>query len=156
ILQYAPCGGSLRWLEGKGGGEESIFHATPLSPKFRAYATGPRAQALLAVSPQWWSAPNCHRVRYEDLVRHPRRDLARRCGRVGVEPRVGCDEAVEACSFERLRNPETARHFWQGKPGLWRRLLTPDVARDLAAAHREAFEALGYDCDPKGSTDLST
>jgi hypothetical protein len=39
-------------------------------------------------------------------------------------------------------------HFWQGRPGHWKSLLTAHVARRIAAAHPEMFQALGYKCDP--------
>ncbi len=77
ILHYAPSGASLRWMEGDQGDERPIFGASPRSAAFLDYATGPRARALLSVSPAWWSAPGSLRVRYEDLVRDPLGRLAK-------------------------------------------------------------------------------
>jgi len=39
-------------------------------------------------------------------------------------------------------------HFWQGKPGLWKKLSTAEVARHIASAQPRSFERLGYRCDP--------
>jgi hypothetical protein len=39
-------------------------------------------------------------------------------------------------------------HFWQGKPGLWMRLLVADVARAIARNHAGVFERFNYVCDP--------
>jgi hypothetical protein len=156
ILQYSPCEGSLRWLEGLEGDERPIFRATPQSEEFQRYATGPRARALLAVSTQWWTAPGCHRIRYEDLVGHPQQSLFRLSRTLGVAPSVRFDEAVEVNRMGRLRTPATARHFWQGTPGLWRSLLAPDHAHRIARSHREVFSTLGYSCNPDLSMDDST
>lgn len=148
ILQYAPCEGSLRWLEGQEGDERPIFGVAPESEEFIRYATSPRAQALLEVSAQWWSTAECHRIRYEELVRNPKRQLARIARTIGVAPTVSFDDTVIACTFERLRNPVTARHFWKGKPGLWRTLLTSQVAQRIGMAHSRVFSTLGYVCNP--------
>jgi hypothetical protein len=153
ILQYAPCEGSLRWLDGEGGDERSIYGVAPESEEFIRYATSRRAQALLEVSAEWWSSQECHRIRYEDLVRHPRWQLGRIARRLGAMPEVGFEETVAACTFERLRNPVTARFVWKGKPGLWKTLLTRPVAQRIAAAHARVFAALGYACDPDRSLD---
>jgi len=39
-------------------------------------------------------------------------------------------------------------HYWQGKPSLWKKLLTAETARRIAAAQPRSFEQLGYRCDP--------
>jgi hypothetical protein len=153
ILQYAPCEGSLRWLEGEEGDERPIFGVAPESEEFIRYATSRRAQTLLNVSAQWWSTDGCHRIRYEDLVRNPRRQLARIARSMGVAPKVCFEDTVVACTFERLRNPVTARSIWKGKPGLWRTLLTRQVAHRIASAHSSVFSTLGYVCDPDRTLD---
>lgn len=151
VLQYAPSGGSLRWLEGFNGDERPIYHVTPQSDEFRRYAVGPRARALLSVSAQWWRAPGCHRLRYEDLVADPLKSLSGLARAMGEEPLVPFEESIEAHRIERLRTAETARHFWQGKPGLWRTLLSADEAQRIADAHRDVFATLGYSCTPDPS-----
>lgn len=148
ILQYSGCGYSLRWLEGEAGDEQPIFSATPTSPEFLQYALGPRARALMSVSPEWWRASGTQRVRYEKLVADPLGELGRLVKSLGVEPRGRLEEAVEACKIDRLRNNETARHFWKGQIGLWKSLMTARVARRIALEHRSAFSLFGYPCDP--------
>jgi Sulfotransferase domain len=39
------------------------------------------------------------------------------------------------------------RHFWQGKPGLWRELLPMQQAQAIAGAHEELFGFFNYECD---------
>ncbi|WP_406700204.1 sulfotransferase domain-containing protein [Singulisphaera sp. Ch08] len=162
ILQYSPCEGSLRWLEGMDGDERPIFHTTPQSEAFLRYATSSRAQALLAVSAQWWTAPGCHRIRYEELVQNPVQTLSRLARKLGAPPSVPFEEAVEANKLEQLQTTERqrgqipAKHFWQGKPGLWRSLLTADAAHQIAQAHSAVFSTLGYSCDPDVALDEST
>jgi len=148
VLQYAPCGSSLRWLEGASGDERPIFGASPRSDSFLDYATGPRASALLSVSAEWWNHRGTHQVRYETLVQEPKRQLELIARAVGVPPLVSLDEAVEACTIERLRNPVTARHFWKGQPGLWRSLMTRETALRIASAHQSVFKTLDYTCNP--------
>ncbi|WP_254053385.1 sulfotransferase domain-containing protein [Singulisphaera sp. GP187] len=162
ILQYAPCEGSLRWLEGMAGDEWPIFHVSPQSEAFLEYATSPRAQALLAVSAQWWTAPGCHQIRYETLVDNPLQTLTQLAKKLGVAPSVPFEESVEANKLDRLQSTERqrvdapARHFWQGKPGLWRSLLSADAARRIAEVHHEVFVKLGYSCKPDPGMDDST
>lgn len=161
ILQYSPCEGSLRWLEGMNGDERPIFHTTPQSETFLHYATSPRAQALLDVSAQWWTARGCHRIRYEDLVAEPTRTLSQLGRRFGAPPSVSFRESVEAHKLERLQTTENqrahipARHFWQGKPGLWRSLFSADSAHRIAEAHTKVFSTLGYTCNPDPAMDAS-
>lgn len=162
ILQYAPCGGSLRWLEGKDGDERPIFHTAPLSDAFLEYATSPRAQALLAVSAQWWTAPGCHRIRYEELVQNPEQTLCRLGKKLSAPPSVPFAESVEVNKLDRLQSTEQqrthllARHFWQGKPGLWRSLLPAEAVHRIARAHSKVFATLGYTCSPDPSLDTAT
>jgi hypothetical protein len=153
ILHYAPSGASLRWMEGAQGDERPIFGASPRSAAFLDYATGPRVRALLSVSPVWWSAPRCLRVRYEDLVRDPLGRLSKLTRSLERAPRQRLADAVASCTLDRLRTPETGRHFWKGQPGLWRGLLTAAEARRIEAVHRDVFRALGYACDPDESLD---
>ena len=61
---------TARWLDGEGGDESSILGAEPASAAFLASATGPRARALLAVTPEWWPHGGVA-VRYEDAVGSP-------------------------------------------------------------------------------------
>jgi hypothetical protein len=140
-------------LRGEGGDETPLLDASPSCPAFLNYATGPRARALFGISRQWWSKPEACAVRYEDLVADPVAGLSFLIGRLGAEPAVRPEEAVAANSLTRLRalHADNPNHFWQGRPGLWRRLLTAEVARRIAAAQPEPFEEFGYPCDPDES-----
>jgi hypothetical protein len=111
---------------------------------------------LLAVSHEWWLVPGTVRVRYEDLLRDPAAELLRLAAEFGVPARNPVAEAVEATTIPRLRELTGARqHFWQGKSGLWRSLLTAAEAQPIAAAHDGVFADLGYGYDPDPALDAS-
>ena len=38
-------------------------------------------------------------------------------------------------------------HFWQGRPGLWKLLLTAPIAQRISQTHADCFRELGYRCD---------
>jgi hypothetical protein len=148
ILHFASHAPTERWLAGEGGDERAITRTGPAAPEFLCYAAGPRAGTLLGVTPEWWSAGHVHRVRYEDLVAEPREAAAQLCEFVGEDPTVTIDSAVEAATIDKLRPRVSRHHFWQGQPGLWKRLVTAESANQVARAHARAFGELGYVCDP--------
>ena len=140
ILHFAPHEpATARWLDGEGGDESTLAAADPASPAFLSYAVGPRAKALLSITPEWWSHSDA-RVRYEALVDHPVEELGRICDDLGVRPVVEPARAVDVASFERLRAEATNQHFWQGRPGLWKELVPTHVALEIAAAYPEMAE----------------
>jgi hypothetical protein len=148
VLQFALHSPTDRWLEGEGGDERSVYGTMPRSEAFLEYATGPRAKALLSVSQEWWQAPGSVCFRYEDLVEDLPGELNRLIDVLGVEPRRPLSEAIEATTLEQLRREtHCPHHFWQGRPGLWRGLLTEAEARRIAAAHPGSFTTFGYTCD---------
>ena len=142
---------SEQWLLGSKGTESDIFAAMPTSRAFLEYATGPRAAELLAVTPDWWDQPGVVGVRYGDCVRDTEAELARMEAAFGPVRCPSRAAAVEACSIARLRHVATNNHFWQGQPGLWRLLLPTAEAREIAAAHSQVMNRLGYTCDPDPS-----
>ena len=149
ILHFALHAPTARWLESEGGNERSIYGAMPRSTAFLEYAAGPRATALLCVSREWWTLPGCLRVRYEDLVADPHTVLARLVDGLGVATCCSPDAALAATTIAKLRNlTGSPHHFWQGRPGLWKRLLPVPEAHALAKAQPAAFSALEYACDP--------
>jgi hypothetical protein len=156
ILHYAlHDDSSQRWLEGQTGSEAPIYGAMPCSCAFLQYATGARAAALLAVSRQWWDLPQAQKVHFERLVANPVQELDILLKGFGEPPRRSITDAVAANTLAKLRAhsdtqkvPEGDHHFWQGTPGLWKRLLPAEMAFAIAAAHAEVFSALGYVCDP--------
>ena len=143
ILHFAPHEpATARWLDGEGGDESALAAADPASPAFLSYAVGPRARALLSITPEWWGHGDA-RVRYEALVDDPVEELGRVCDELGVPPVVEPARAVDVVSFERLRAEATNQHFWQGRPGLWKELVPTHAALEIAAAYPE-LAALGY------------
>lgn len=155
VLHFAPHEPETAcWLGSEGGDESAILGATPRSAAFLEYATGPRARALLAVSREWWSAPGCLRVRYEDLVREPAAELGRAAIALGLDGRgSGLAGAVAANTLAVARASAPNQHFWQGRPGLWKLLLPAAEARRIAAAHAGSFATLGYADDPDDALD---
>jgi hypothetical protein len=155
-LHYAGSEATQRWLEGEGGNERPIFAAMPRSTAFMNYAVGKRAKNLLAVSHDWWQVPGCLRVRYEDLARQTDVELARLADELGVPLRKPVAEVLEATTIAKLRAFTGSRsHFWQGKAGLWRQLLTDAETAPLAAAHSAVVADLSYPCDADPDLDAA-
>lgn len=117
ILHFARREPTARWLEREGGDEESIHGVKPTSRAFLEYATSSRAQALLSVTTEWWSA----RGSSDSL-----RGSGRRSGRTGgpalllsgTRSCCRCRGAVEAAGIEELRPLVTNEHFRQGASAL--------------------------------------
>jgi hypothetical protein len=149
ILQFCQHDRStLRWLDGENGNERPLYGAMPGSAAFAAYATGGRAAALLSVSTQWWAAPDVCRLRYEALVADPAGQLGCVAEALGAVPRRPLAEVVGRATVPELRlRFKVDHHFWQGRPGLWKTLLTATAADRIARAQRDAF-GCGYACDP--------
>lgn len=148
ILQFSLHHDPDRWLERSGGDERAIVGALPISPEFLAYATGPRAAALLDVSRQWWTEPGVQAVRYEELVANPQVRFEQVINALGVPPIRSAAEAVVTNTLTELRRQHAAarHHFWQGRPGIWRMLLPASIASAIFCAHRVLFRELGYEC----------
>lgn len=144
ILHFCSHSRNTRhWLLGAGGDESAIQGARPSDPVFTSYMTGGRAQALLSVTPAWWSAIGAVTVRYEDLALATIPSLARLAEVLG--PPLGDAAAVASSnSLSALRSTSTNQHFWQGTPGLWKRLLSRAQVQAAAQAYREVFSELGY------------
>jgi hypothetical protein len=138
---------TARWLDAEGGDEAAIIGAQPTSEAFLAYATGPRARALLSVSPAWWRRA-AFVTRYEDLVASPERELARLAAALGVPTLVSPGEAVEQVTFARLALEASNTHFWQGRAGHWRELLPADEARTIARVHEKLLRRFDYAVEP--------
>ncbi len=155
ILHYATANRSPRqWLDGQEGDEGAILAAMPGSRAFRAYATGHRARALMAVSRTWAESPGALVVRYEDLVADTAGELTRLLMCLGATPRQPLDEVVAKHQFGELRSrDQSSFHFWCGKPGNWRNLLVADQARTIAEAHADTLAQFGYTVEPDPSLD---
>ncbi len=159
ILHFAPFhSASDGWLLGQGGGEGAIRGATPVSPEFIEYATGPRAAALFSVSRLWWDVPGVIRVRYEDLVENTIGELSRINEQLGMSLAKSPESVAEEHALDAMRGRHVSfrQHVWKGQPRHWRRFLPADVARRIAAAHPQSFARLGYVCDPDETLDADT
>ena len=144
ILQYAThVHDTHLWLDSEGGDESPIRGLDPNHTAFVAYACGPRAKALLAVSREWGDAPGAVSVRYEDLVADPLPTLGSLAEALGQPPIVAWEEALAANTKDEMRKTHGFGHIWKGRPGLWRSLLTRPVAEALASAHRPLLDAFG-------------
>jgi hypothetical protein len=148
ILQFAPHEPeTARWLDGLHGDESSIVGVAPTSEAFLRYATGPRAKALLDVSPRWWDHA-VYAVRYVDLVEDPVGRLTELASAVGAPTVRSPSEAVEAASFQRLAAEANNRHFWRGRPGQWRELLPAHIVAPILSAHRDLMRRLELTAEP--------
>lgn len=148
ILHFAPHEPkTARWLAGEGGDERLLHRAAPMSAEFLRYATGPRAKALLSLSPAWAADERAVVVGYERLVAEPVAELHRIADELSMRIVRDPREAVEQHDLAKHRVASRNQHYWRGQPGLWRRLLTQSVAREIAAAQGEAFHVFAYPCD---------
>jgi hypothetical protein len=136
------------WFGGRCGSEDPIRGATPGSHEFLDYSAGPRAQALLSISRDWWSVPSCRKLRYETLVSDPQTVLHDLAGSLEQTSADAIRCAVRENTLDCLRSRVQNQHFWHGTPGHWKRLLPAPVARRIADAHKTVFETLEYLCDP--------
>lgn len=145
ILSYAQLPRnrefSSLWIEGECGNEESLAGASPISEAFVRYAVGWRAAALFDVSTSW--APRAEHASYERLVLDPRAELARLCAALDVTPKNDVDEVLARHSLTTF-GENAPGHVWRGEPGIWRKLIVPEVARAVRERHPDAFTAFGY------------
>jgi SAM-dependent methyltransferase len=139
---------TARWRNGDGGTELPLLGSEPCSDAFRDYATGPRAAALLALTVEWWRSPRLDaRVRFEELVASPQAVLERVTGTLGGTTSEQLAQATGQTTFDSLRTETGNEHFWRGRPGQWRTLVTSEDAASVARAHPAAFAELGYEAD---------
>lgn len=131
------------WLLGEGGNEDEICGQSPLSASFLAYGTSARARALLSVTPEWWGQEDVVRVRYEDLVQETARTLTSACAQIGPVA-ANIESVVVAHSLAALQPTSRNDHFWQGRPALWRDLLTEEAVGPILKAHSDVLRALAY------------
>lgn len=142
---------TARWLDGAHGDERTIAGADPCSDAFVDYAIGPRAHALLGVTPQWWTTPGVDRLRFEELISRPVSTLERLASNTGAVPVMSAADAVRTVSFARMQQEGDKEHFWRGQPGLWRALLPTAQAEPIAQSYRAHADRFHYDltADPR-------
>jgi hypothetical protein len=143
---YAPE--TRDWLLGEGGNEDWLRAAMPRCRPFVDYCTGPRAAALLGVTPDWWDQPDVTRVRYERMVADPLAGLTELLDRFGPPRGTSVSAVLDKCSLDTARSGSVNNHFWKGQPGLWRSLLPAAEAGEILEAVRPECERLGYTADP--------
>jgi hypothetical protein len=144
FIRYEPL--TARWLEGNAEIPSSLIGQPPTSRAFLEYATSWGAENLLAISYQWWHEPDAIKVRYEELVKHPKQTLLSLARRFDPAAHDKSD-AISRFSlpfFQKLPN----RHGWQGRPGLWRQLIVYFDARTIYRRHRRVFDVLAYSVPP--------
>jgi hypothetical protein len=126
----------------------------PTTAAFREFVLGEGAARLLAVTTAWWSRPDTIRIRYEDLSDDGPGTLEDLGVQLGWAPHASLDVAVAAGDFT-IFQAMPNHHGWQGRVGLWGRLVDADLAREAFEVHRDAFAILGYDLDlnPNRTTD---
>jgi hypothetical protein len=135
---------STLWIEGEGGNEESLAGASPTSEAFVRYALSWRAAALFDVSTSW--APRAEHASYERLVHEPHAELERLCAAFGVAPKKPVDDVLARHSLTAFGEGAPG-HVWRGEPGIWRKLIVPELAAAVHERHPEAFTAFGYEAD---------
>jgi hypothetical protein len=138
--QFEPD--TARWLEGNTGLPNGLLNATPYSKEFLQYALSFEAENLLSITYQWWHQANAIKLRYEDVTRDPNGTLEKIVSAFGGD-RDALQPMLESISFEKMKNTPN-RHGWQGRPGLWRELITPIDALKIWQRHRRIFQVLGY------------
>ena len=148
ILRFTVFANTSNWLRGAGGDESSIRGVSPNSDALLAYTRGPRAAQLFGVSSDWKRVPGVHQVRYEDLVANPVQELQKVVD--WFEPAGGdsIDDAVAEITLDYMKNRSFDNHVWIGQPGLWRELIAPRRAFELAEALKIPFEEYDYPVDP--------
>jgi hypothetical protein len=140
FIRYEPL--TARWLEGNCAISPELIESSPVSAAFGRYGTSWGAENLLSISYQWWHDPTALRIRYEDLVRDPKGEFTAIAKAFdGTTDRL--ETVLQEISFETFRAMPN-RHGWQGKPGLWRRLIPTTTALKIYAYHRGVFNVLGY------------
>lgn len=149
ILHVAVHGvESERWLNGLHGDEGVLWGAMPSSRPFREYGASDRAAALFQVTSEWRQAPGVISLRYEDLVRDPAAILGDLEEILGPPRNESIATAVAATSIRQLRHDTChGEHFWIGKSGLWKELISAPIAEELATALRTTLSDWSYEAD---------
>lgn len=134
-----------QWLEGNCAIPSALAGKSAASSEFLEYATSFGAENLLSVSYQWWHEPSAIKLRYEDLLADTAGELSRLAEQLG-EDEQAIVNAVSGNGFE-LFQALPNRHGWQGRAGLWRKLVPFDMAEQIRRRHARLFDILGYGLD---------
>ncbi|HEY9210837.1 MAG TPA: hypothetical protein VIO56_05450 [Methylotenera sp.] len=130
------------WLCGEGGDERGIVGKTPLDTEFLNYAKSSRASNLLSVTCDWWNFSTA-RIQYEDMLAEPEYALSLFVNNIAA-PVNDIASSVRKYRFDQLKSSASNGHYWQGKCGIWERVLPLNYALDIFECHRPIFDTLGY------------
>lgn len=148
ILHFATYESqTARWLDGEAGSEISIINKSPFCSEFINYAASKRYAGLLSISAAWWNRENSWQIHYENLVADTAEELSKLNEQLGLKPARPISEVIPLNSITSLRTTCANNHFWQGKCGHWKQLITAPVARKIAGCHQSVLDRLGYVCD---------
>lgn len=162
VLRFAQREPNTRlWLAGEGGDESALQAAGPNDEAFLAWAEGPRAAALLAVTPEWWRRSGTVQMTYEQLSGSPVESLRQVAALALGLPTTSLEEA--ACSQrlaqavgdktpQHLHQASGGVHVWQAVPGMWERLFLSSSVERIVKAHPAIWGELGY-AVPQGGVD---
>lgn len=134
-----------QWLAGNGAIPPELAGKSAASSEFLEYATSFGAENLLSVSYQWWHEPSAIKLRYEDLLADTAGELSRLAEQLG-EDKQSIVNAASGNGFEVFQALPN-RHGWQGRAGLWRKLVPFDMAEQICHRHARIFDSLGYGLD---------
>ena len=121
---------------------------TPNSDAVLAYARSWRLEQLFGVSVDWLRRPGVRVVRYEDLVATPASELQKLVDWLGPPRGQTVEKAVGEITLDHMKLCSIDSHVWIGKPGLWRELIAPSRAFELAKALNLPLREFGYSVDP--------
>ncbi len=147
MLRFAQVGATHEWLDAQRDDDRGLLQAGPASAAFLRWATGPRAEALLAVSSDWWDDPSVEAVRYEALVEAPGPVLQGLMGTLGREIIPPLAKVLADSAPERPYEMSGGSHVWDPAPGKWKGLLPPEVCDELRRTFARQFELFDYDVD---------
>lgn len=81
------------------------------------------------------------------MVADTAEELCKLNEQLGLKPARPILDVIPLHSLAFLRKTAANNHFWQGKCGNWKHLLTAAVARRIAISHQSVLNELGYVCD---------
>ena len=144
FIRYEPA--TARWLGGNCEIPTALAGKSPASDDFLDYALSFGAENLLSVTYQWWHENSAIRLRYEDLVADPERQVDALAERLAVarQPIIDAMHINTLETFQALPN----RHGWQGRVGLWQKLIPSEHAVRIFDRHSLVFDKLGYTVEP--------
>jgi len=145
ILQFAhqePQ--TIHWLSGEGGDEKNIYGKSPASKAFLEYAISLRARSLLSISIEWREAPDAVLVRYHDLVSNTQKTLYDLTEKLGI-PQLNIETVIANNNIDKLRLTSDNGHFWQGKTGLWHRVIPSYIVKTIAQNQEIIFSKYEFE-----------